>query len=161
MKPVFVSAYFLEGESLPVACNPTTSRNERVQPRSTPKKPLPKVMNARHLSGGKRTKEAIDVQRSSVPQEIYKPPPGSMFFISFLYSHPLSAAGHCFDIVKRDYLFVTLVRNTCNPSPPPPSNPTPGNLSWFTRHHKMQNLMKVLSRFSNTLPKTFKIREDP
>lgn len=120
MKPVFVSAYFLEGESLPVACNPTTSRNERVQPRSTPKKPLPKVMNARHLSGGKRTKEAIDVQRSSVPQEIYKPPPGSTFFISFLFSHPLSAAGHCFDIVKRDYLFVTLVRNTCNPSPPHP-----------------------------------------
>jgi len=67
-----------KGESLPVACNPTTSRNGRVQPRSTPKKSLPKVMNARHLSGGKRPKEAIDIQQSSVPQEIYKPPPGKL-----------------------------------------------------------------------------------
>lgn len=94
MKLVFVSAFILEGESLPVACNPTTSRNERVQPRSTPKKPLPKVMNARHLSGGKRPKEAIDFQQSSLPQEIYKPPPGSMFSARSLYSHYLSAAGH-------------------------------------------------------------------
>ncbi|KAL9956561.1 hypothetical protein ACROYT_G038054 [Oculina patagonica] len=67
-----------KGESLPVSCNPTTSRNERVQPKSAPKKPLPKVMNARHLSGGKRTKDAIDVQQSSVPQENYRPAPGKL-----------------------------------------------------------------------------------
>ncbi|KAJ7372667.1 hypothetical protein OS493_017939 [Desmophyllum pertusum] len=67
-----------KGESLPVTCNPTTSRNERAQPRSAPKKPLPKVMNARYLSGGKRTKDAIDVQQSSGPQEIYQPAPGTL-----------------------------------------------------------------------------------
>ena len=74
-----------EGESLPVSCNPTTSRSERPQQKSTPKKPLPKVMNARHLSGGKRTKDAIDVKQSMAPQEIYRPPAGSMFTLSFFF----------------------------------------------------------------------------
>ena len=60
-----------------MTCNPSTSRSERVQPRSTPKKPLPKVMNARHLSGGKRSKEAIDVQQTTQVKEIYRPSPGS------------------------------------------------------------------------------------
>ncbi|XP_073246485.1 UPF0193 protein EVG1 homolog [Porites lutea] len=64
------------GESLPVSCNPTSSRSERTQQNSAPKKPLPKVMNARHLSGGKRSKDTIDMHRSSVPQEIYRPSPG-------------------------------------------------------------------------------------
>lgn len=67
-----------KGQSLPVACNPTTSRNERVQPTSSPKKPLPKVMNARHLSGGKKTKETIDIQKNVEPQEIYRPAPGKL-----------------------------------------------------------------------------------
>ena len=76
---------FLEGQSLPVACNPTTSRNEsRVQLTSASKKPLPKVMNARHLSGGKKTKETIDIQKSVEPQQIYRPAPGSMFNLLFV-----------------------------------------------------------------------------
>ena len=75
--PTF-STLTLGGESLPVSCNPTTSRSERVQPRSAAKKPLPKVMNARYLSGGKRSKEAIDVQQTTQVQEVYRPSPGSM-----------------------------------------------------------------------------------
>ncbi|XP_027046963.1 UPF0193 protein EVG1 homolog [Pocillopora damicornis] len=68
-----------KGQSLPVACNPTTSRNEsRVQLTSASKKPLPKVMNARHLSGGKKTKETIDIQKSVEPQQIYRPAPGKL-----------------------------------------------------------------------------------
>lgn len=39
---------------------------------------MPKVMNARHLSGGKRSKESIDVQQTTESREIYRPPPGSM-----------------------------------------------------------------------------------
>ena len=80
-----ICVIFLEGQSLPVACNPTTSRNEsRVQLTSASKKPLPKVMNARHLSGGKKTKETIDIQKSVEPQQIYRPAPGSMFNLLFV-----------------------------------------------------------------------------
>ena len=108
-------------------------------------------MNARCLSGGKRTKEEIDVQQSSVPQEIYKPPPGSMFCIKFLYSHHLSADWQCFDILKRDNMLysVTLVGKLYT--------------SWALRpllnlwksfniykDPKMKNFVKVLSRSSKT-----------
>lgn len=34
-------------------------------------------MNAKYLSGGKRSKEAIDVQQTTQAQEIYRPSPGS------------------------------------------------------------------------------------
>ena len=81
------------GESLPVSCNPTSSRSERTQQNSAPKKPLPKVMNARHLSGGKRSKDAIDMHRSKVPQEIYRPSPGSMFILAVTY-RPFALVGH-------------------------------------------------------------------
>ena len=81
----YICVIFLEGQSLPVACNPTTSRNDsRVQLTSASKKPLPKVMNARHLSGGKKTKETIDIQKSVEPQQIYRPAPGSMFNLLFV-----------------------------------------------------------------------------
>jgi len=36
-------------------------------------------MNARYLSGGKRSKDAIDVQQSAAVQEVYRPAPGSKF----------------------------------------------------------------------------------
>jgi len=72
-----LSASTLEGESLPVSCNPTTSRSERAKTKSAAKKPLPKVMNARYLSGGKRSKDAIDIQQSAAVQEVYRPVPGS------------------------------------------------------------------------------------
>lgn len=65
------------GESLPVTCNPSTSRSERMQPTSSPKKPLPKIMNARHLSGGKRSKDSIDTKTMREKKEIYRPPVGS------------------------------------------------------------------------------------
>ena len=41
-------------------------------------------MNARHLSGGKKTKETIDIQKSVEPQQIYQPAPGSMFNLLFV-----------------------------------------------------------------------------
>ncbi|XP_068672708.1 UPF0193 protein EVG1 homolog [Montipora foliosa] len=66
------------GESLPVSCNPTTSRSAKVQPKRSPQKPLPKVMNAKHLSGGKRSKDAIDMKNTTEAQEIYKPPVGKL-----------------------------------------------------------------------------------
>ena len=65
------------GDSLPVTCNPSTSTNERVQPKGVHKKPLPKVMNARHLSGGKKSKDTIDLQQALKGSEIYRPAPGS------------------------------------------------------------------------------------
>ena len=68
---------FPGGESLPVTCNPSTSRSERMQPTSSPKKPLPKIMNARHLSGGKRSKDSIDTKTMTEKKEIYRPPVGS------------------------------------------------------------------------------------
>ena len=86
------------GESLPVSCNPTSSRSERTQQNSTPKKPLPKVMNARHLSGGKRSKDTIDMHRSSVPQEIYRPSPGSMFILAVTY-RPFALVGHMINLL--------------------------------------------------------------
>ena len=42
-------------------------------------------MNARHLSGGKKTKETIDIQKSVEPQQIYRPAPGSMFNLLFVF----------------------------------------------------------------------------
>ncbi|XP_074638159.1 UPF0193 protein EVG1 homolog [Acropora palmata] len=66
------------GESLPVTCNPSTSRSERMQPTSSPKKPLPKIMNARHLSGGKRSKDSIDTKTMTEKKEIYRPPVGKL-----------------------------------------------------------------------------------
>ena len=86
------------GESLPVSCNPTSSRSERTQQNSAPKKPLPKVMNARHLSGGKRSKDTIDMHRSSVPQEIYRPSPGSMFILAVTY-RPFALVGHMINLL--------------------------------------------------------------
>ena len=76
-----------------MSCNPTSSRSERTQQNSAPKKPLPKVMNARHLSGGKRSKDTIDMHRSKVPQEIYRPSPGSMFILAVTYG-PFALVGH-------------------------------------------------------------------
>ena len=79
-------ASLLGGESLPVTCNPTTSRSAKVQPKSSPQKPLPKVMNAKHLSGGKRSKDAIDMKNTTEAQEIYKPPVGSKLkLVGFSY----------------------------------------------------------------------------
>ena len=55
-------------------------------------------MNARHLSGGKRSKDAIDLHRSSVPQEIYRPSPGSMFILAVTY-RPFALVGHMINLL--------------------------------------------------------------
>ncbi|EDO36841.1 predicted protein [Nematostella vectensis] len=64
-----------KGQSLPVSVNPTTSQQgQRPRQTSAAKKPLPKVMNARHLSGGKRSKEVIEVLHDT-GEEPYRPAP--------------------------------------------------------------------------------------
>ena len=66
-----------EGASLPVTCNPSSSQSQRPKPAGSAKKPLPKVMNARHLSGGIRTKDTIEDQQAKQGTVVPVPPKGS------------------------------------------------------------------------------------
>ncbi|KAK3720958.1 hypothetical protein QZH41_017823, partial [Actinostola sp. cb2023] len=65
------------GQSLPTSVNPTSSRTKQPQNPSASKKPLPKVLNARHLgSGGKRRKDVIDKIQDEQEVDKFTPSPG-------------------------------------------------------------------------------------
>ncbi|XP_031573057.1 UPF0193 protein EVG1 homolog [Actinia tenebrosa] len=66
------------GQPLPTTVNPTSSRTQQPRKHSPVQKPLPMVLNARHLSGGKRNKEVIDQLQDEQPKEDYKPSPGKL-----------------------------------------------------------------------------------
>lgn len=62
------------GGSLPLRCNPTSSKEHKSL---SPSKPMPKVLNGRHFSGGsgKRPKEVIDVLTENSVDQGYRPQP--------------------------------------------------------------------------------------
>ena len=87
---LFLSMLFfvvLEGAALPVTCNPSSSQRQRPQPSGSAKKQLPKVMNAKHLSGGVRTKDAIDEQQALQTSVVPVPPKGSEYHMQTSHDH--------------------------------------------------------------------------
>merc|ERR1719494_426590 len=73
-----LSAKATSGQSLPVDCNPTSSKS-RQQQTPSPKKPTKKILSGKDVSiSGKRPKEVIDRMKAQNPPEKYKPPPGKM-----------------------------------------------------------------------------------
>lgn len=63
---------------------------------------------------------------------------------------PRSAAQQWFDILKRAYMLIALVENEPHDHPPPPPQ-TLETFPRFLKDPKLQNFMKIFSRFSKTL----------
>lgn len=82
-----------EGESLPTTVNPTSSRTPPRHQGGT-RKPPPKVMSARHLSGGKRTQDTIEQQKAKQGTNDFVPAPGSMFTDIDIYYYQMHRPDH-------------------------------------------------------------------